>query len=160
MADPLRKLTQFCLYLAGDQVMREMHLVAGLTMRRLAIQGFQSQSDPYGKPWKPNLRGGQILRNRGRLIASIQRLPRATPSEVEIGSNVVYARVHQKGAVIRPVTAKALAFKLGNKQVFARKVVIPQRMFIPDEKKGLPDRWNLEVKADLNRALAQKGIRP
>ena len=82
--------------------------------------------------------GGQTLTDTGRLRASITH--RLGPDEVVIGTNVVYAAIHQFGGqtpprVIRPKHKKALAFTVGGQKI-ARKSVrhpgskIPARPFL------------------------------
>ena len=76
---------------------------------------FETGMDPQGRPWKPSLRaretGGRTLNLSARLRRSITR--RASADEVVVGTNVVYAAIHQFGGktpprVIRPRTKKAL----------------------------------------------------
>ncbi len=69
-----------------------------------------------GRPkWKPSARalreGGKTLQDTGRLAASITS--RATGNQAMVGTNVVYAAIHQFGGktsphVIKPKTKKAL----------------------------------------------------
>lgn len=96
----------------------------------LSLLSFRTSKDPHGKPWKPVLRaGGQPLVDTGRLRNSLTT--RATGLTAEVGTNVLYAAVHQFGATIKPVKAKALRFQL-NGQWFTRKQVkIPARPFLP-----------------------------
>lgn len=56
-------------------------------------------------------RGPGILREAGMLQRSITS--HVSGSRVVVGSNLVYAAVHQFGATIRPRSAKALVFRLG-----------------------------------------------
>ena len=81
------------------------------------LKRFDAEEDPQGRKWEPSGRaseeGGQTLTNIGRLRDSIDRV--ATPDKVMVGSNLPYARIHQKGGktsphVIRPKRKKALAF--------------------------------------------------
>ena len=73
-------------------------LVSG-TMKR-----FDEKKDPKGKPWKPSRRaledGGETLTDSGRLRRSIDYA--ATSNKVMVGSNLAYARIHQKGGEIKP----------------------------------------------------------
>lgn len=68
-------------------------LVAG-TVRR-----FVDEKDPQGNSWEPSGRasaeGGKTLTDTGRLRSSIDYA--ATPSKVMVGSNIIYARIHQLG---------------------------------------------------------------
>jgi phage gpG-like protein len=107
--------------------------------------GFAESRDPYGRSWEPlKLRvGGKPLLDRGRLRASIAK--EVSASGFRLGSNLIYARVHQYGATIRPVRAKALRFRgvsyrggrrKYSKWIFAKKVVIPRRQYIPEGRLG------------------------
>ena len=94
--------------------------------------------------WKPlKCRDGQILSKRGTLRKSIGPMPagpttpgfatgsivRYATGIVTIGTNIRYAHVHEKGAVIVPVNKKALRYKCGRRWVFSKKSVIPARPF-------------------------------
>lgn len=105
---------------------------------------------PDGVPWPSSLRarevGGPTLHDSGRLMRSITHLP--APREVEIGSNLIYAGVHQAGATIRPKAGGALAFTLANGAfVLAGEVTIPARPYLGvseeegDEIEGLAAAW-------------------
>ena len=65
-------------------------------------QRFETGKGPGGLPWKPSQRAldgqGQTLVHSGRLRQSFTRV--ATADSVEVGTNVVYAAVHQFGDVI------------------------------------------------------------
>lgn len=78
---------------------------------------FERQVDPDFVPWPPSLRAkeenGQTLTDTQRLRASISRHVR--PKAVMVGTNVVYAAIHQFGGTtpartIRPRNKKALAW--------------------------------------------------
>lgn len=102
-------------------------LLVASTQRR-----FELGVDPAGDPWPPSLRvlieGGMTLIDSGELVASITHL--ANDAGVDVGTNSIKAASHQFGAVIRPVTAEALAFTIGGEAVFAREVTIPKRAFL------------------------------
>ena len=102
----------------------------GLESRRLALmevvgdtllsgthERFDAEEDPEGKKWEPSARareeGGKTLDDSSALRGSLDYL--ALPDRVMVGSNLPYARIHQKGGktaphVIRPKRKKALAF--------------------------------------------------
>ena len=71
------------------------YLVAA-TLRR-----FETEQGPDGKPWLKSARaaaeGGQTLTDTGRLRGSITHDVAADGREVLVGSNVVYAAIHQFG---------------------------------------------------------------
>ena len=95
------------------------------------LQRFADEEDPQGQKWPKSGRaaneGGQTLTER--LQKSIDYA--ATPDKVMVGSNLVYARIHQKGGAITPKKAKHLVFKgTGGRTVSADKVTIPPRPFL------------------------------
>lgn len=101
---------------------------------------------------------GQPLVDTGRLRSSITH--RADPQGVTIGTNIraksgaSIAAVHQFGAVIRPKNGKRLVFPgPGGGLVFAKKVTIPQRAFLPLPSPGaavtLPAAWTKTIIARL-----------
>lgn len=92
-----------------------------------------SNIGPDGVPWPPSLRaredGGRTLYDTGRLRESI--VSAASAREVEVGSNLPYAGIHQFGGEIVPKVAGALSFRLANGQfVTCGKVTIPARPYL------------------------------
>jgi phage gpG-like protein len=110
---------------------------------------FKLGIDPWANPWaKLKIRKGQPLRDTGRLQRSIVSSPDA--QGVTVGTNLVYAPVHQFGATIEPVKAKRLVFPgPGGKLIFAKKVTIPARPFLPLRRGqaavALPPAWSVLV---------------
>jgi phage gpG-like protein len=90
--------------------------------------------DPFGGVAKDMYRRGQQVRSRaiqlagadtGRLRASISvdLVPREGTLAARVGTNVDYAGVHHEGhGAIRPVRAKVLAFRVGGRWVFTKRV--------------------------------------
>lgn len=94
---------------------------------------FRAGAGPDGDPWPPSIRaiaeGGRTLRDSGRLRDSFQRGP-PSRHRVEVGTNVIYAAIHQFGGTIRPRSAPALHFPLpGGGWVRTDQVTIPARPF-------------------------------
>lgn len=93
---------------------------------------FENEEDPEGNSWTPSRRakddGGQTLSVSGRLRNSITS--RVSAIGVEVGTNVKYAAIHQFGGEIKPKTAAALVFEVGDRLVFARKVQMPARPYL------------------------------
>lgn len=118
----------------------------GETLVSGTVKRFADEEDPEGKKWEKSERAssesGQTLTDSARLRKSIDYA--ATPNKVMVGSNVVYARIHQLGGVIKP-KGKALKFpgKDGN-PVFAKQVTIPARPYLGVSKADLE-----EVKATI-----------
>lgn len=93
----------------------------------LVHESFEKSITPDGKKWAPlKVRRGQPLRDTGRLLASIT--PRSSASGFSVGTNVIYAAVHQFG------------FK-----------AIPRRQYLPTMTR-LPSRYRGRYAAEL-RAL-------
>ena len=93
---------------------------------------FERGVGPNGKKWKPSMRGrsgGQTLVNTARLLKSLTT--HSSANQAEVGTNVLYAAIHQTGGTITPNKAKALVFKLPNgKVVHTKKVTMPARPFL------------------------------
>ena len=104
--------------------------LVGTTHRR-----FVSQTAPGGGKWAaPNPEYAKMKRNRriltesGRLRDSINSRPGR--DSVRVGTNVIYAGVHQFGATIKPKNASHLVFRLASGLVMAKSVTIPARPFL------------------------------
>lgn len=107
-------------------------------MERIGIVGETSVSDnfegehgPDGAPWKPSHRaktkGGKTLTDSGILNTSIES--HATTDGVEIGSNLIYAPIHQFGGTI--TGNPRLKFNIpGIGFVSPESVTIPARPFL------------------------------
>ncbi|MBX9594699.1 MAG: phage virion morphogenesis protein [Roseomonas sp.] len=111
----------------------------GTGMVRAVQDRFRSATDPQGAAWAPlnpeyaaaKKRGAGILRGAamaGGLMGSITRDVQG--DEVAVGTAKVYGAPHQFGAVIRPRSAPALAFRIGKRLVLARSVTIPARPYL------------------------------
>lgn len=105
------------------------NLLEGSTKDRL----MQSNTSPDRVPWPKSMRasedGGKTLVDTRRLLGSIVNVPGA--KSVEIGSNVIYAGIHQTGGEIVPKNGDALAFALPNGDfVTVGKVTIPARPYL------------------------------
>lgn len=115
----------------------------GTVLASTTAQNFLAQGRPKWLGLKnpgPKRKNGMILQDTGRLRDSI--VTASTGNSVTIGTNVVYAAIHQFGGqtkahVIKPKNKKVLAFN-GR---FAKKVnhpgsKIPARPFLPVNKDG------------------------
>ena len=118
----------------------------GMAMKGQTTRRFQAGEGPDGAAWKPlagprKPRAGekkkkpgrvQVLVNTGHLRDTISFS--ATPSEVHVGSNKLYARIHQ----------------LGGKAGRGRKVTIPARPYL-----GLSEDDQAEIAALVAEHLAE-----
>ncbi len=133
ITEPLRRLGAVAAERAG--LMRAI----GVGLVEATQSRFESQTTPDGTPWKPlnpgyaaGKRGPGILREsgmRGGLQGSITFQTRGG-LEVEVGSNKVYAAIHQFGGVITAKTGRGLVFKIGGQFIRKRSVTIPARPYL------------------------------
>lgn len=106
----------------------------GLTLESSTIERFETGRAPDGSAWTPSIRarteGGKTLVDTSQLRSSITSEADAT--SVAIGTNKIYAGVHQFGATIRAKSAPFLMFALpgglGLRRV--KEVQIPARPFL------------------------------
>lgn len=103
----------------------------GLAIVSLAQRAFTDASLRQS-PWAPKRNGSPArLIESGTLIRSI-RITGVTDRTVTVGTDRVYAAIHQFGGTIVPKAGKKfLVFQVGGKKVFARQVKIPARPFFP-----------------------------
>lgn len=137
-------------------------------------QGFEVERSPDGEAWEPlkpatvRQRKGDahpILQRKGRLKKTITR--KINPDSVVVGTNLVYAAVHQFGATInRAAGATTLHFrrisrgknkgqvrfaKAGDKRVKfdraagAHTIRIPARPYLFQRDGGIPDGWKAAI---------------
>ena len=126
---------------------------------------FREGIDPSGRRWAdyaplnplyashkygPSILVGAGM--RGGLQGSITSAVEG--NAVLVGSNKIYAAVHQFGAVIRPKVASRLRFTMGGRAITARSVTIPARPYL-----GLSDTDRADVFETLDgflrRAMAR-----
>ncbi|MBM4394364.1 MAG: phage virion morphogenesis protein [Deltaproteobacteria bacterium] len=87
-----------------------LHRDIGQALENSTLERFAKGEDPEGKPWKESGRvtaanarrkpgerrpGGKTLQDTARLKGSIHF--EAEPDQVEVGTDVIYARIHQLG---------------------------------------------------------------
>lgn len=121
---------------AGESARDKSELMdrIGMAMEASTQDNFEGEHAPDGTPWAPSLRakldGGKTLTDSGRLSDSVTH--RSTSDSVEIGSNLIYAGVHQDGATIHAKSSRGLAFQLPGGLGLRRpqQVIIPQRQFL------------------------------
>lgn len=99
-------------------------LVASQTQRRIEVE----KTAPDGGAWPANIEGTSILFRTGALAQSVAH--QVSGNQVMVGSNLVYAAIHQFGGKIEPKSANSLAFSVGGAMVFAKSVTIPARPWL------------------------------
>lgn len=109
-------------------------------VNRQITAGFWLGRDPYGRRWQPLKFGTNppLMRSKA-LLRAAQSRPVEAITAVAVSIDLVYAGVQQRGATIRARPGRRLVFRAGPKTIFARKVVIPARPFLPDGE--LPPTW-------------------
>lgn len=138
--------------LASAKFLADTNRALGKEALSLVRMGFETSTDPYGKRWERlKTRAGRPLLNTGRLLSSVKM--NSSAAGFQLSSGLIYAGVHNLGRVIRPRSAPFLVFKVGNRLVFAKKVRIPQRRFIPSSQK-LGGPWTNSLKR-----IAQQQVR-
>jgi phage virion morphogenesis protein len=148
------KLTALTAALANPQ---PLYATIGRVLVNRVRLCFKLGIDPWGSPWAAlKIRKGQPLRDTGRLQRSITS--QADGTGVTVGTNVFYAPTHQFGATIYPKTAKRLVFPgPGGRMIFAKKVVVPARPFLPLRRSGgtvaLPPDWSVLATDAIKRYL-------
>ncbi len=123
----------------------EMYDKIGSSLVTSTKKRFDEGVTPDNNPWPESIRalveGGQTLVDSRNLRDSITHI--ASENSAEVGTNVIYAAVHQFGATIIPKSADALRFSIpGIGFITSQSVTIPARPFI-----GLSDDDEDEVEA-------------
>ena len=113
----------------------QMWQAIGRAMVDSTRRRFDAGAGPGGVAWKPSRRAtsgeGKTLIGLGMaggLMGSIAY--EADEGGVRWGSNMIHARIHQLGGVIKPKNGKSLVFKLGDRTIFAASVTIPARPYL------------------------------
>lgn len=130
--------------------------VIGETLVDLTKASFRNARDPYGTPWKPLSPTTMAMRRQGASAKPLQdtrRLYNSISAQrvndgVAVGTNVVYAKVHQFGNDQNRFFGGPLA-------------PIPARPFLPWKRNAtkpeLPDDWMNEVVATLEELYGLDG---
>lgn len=130
----------------------------GTYLESATIERFDTETAPDGSKWTQSIRareeGGKTLTDSSQLRSSITH--NVLPGGVEVGTNKIYAGVHNDGAVIRAKAGGKLKFALPGGLGFAQvdQVTIPQREFLGI---GDEDETELLALADDYLDFAQAG---
>lgn len=123
---------------------RELLTLCGEVLVDGTLQRFRDEEDPEGKKWEPTRRGGKVLTDTAGLQRSIDTA--VTSDSVYCGTNKVYARAHNDGAIIKPKKGKYLKFKTADgRWVSVKQVRIKKRTFLgisKKDKKALAETMN------------------
>lgn len=148
--------------IADGHLRRNVNKVCAEAAVKLLDDEFRSSTDPYGNPWAPlSSRSGKPLMDTGTHLRN-GLAAQATDSGFTVSTAFKGAAVHQYGAVIVPKNAKALAFKVRGapmkssrrgkaSMVFAKKITIPRRQYMPEGELG--PKWEKGLGAAADDAM-------
>ena len=101
---------------------RALNLALATTLRDCTRKRFETKKTPEGKEWTSPLVKSGDLRNK-LLIDADDRI-------AKVGSNLVYAAIHQFGGIIRAKKGKVLRFTIGGETFFRPKVTIKANPYL------------------------------
>ena len=101
----------------------EATLKRGLQKAASIIAGEAKRQVYAGRP-------DHLIGQTGRLRQSIQTAVDPHGLRARVGTNVIYARIHELGGTIRPKTQQYLRFPIGDSWVTVREVTIPPRPYL------------------------------
>ena len=137
----------------GDFKPRVLNEKIGELLVSSTIKRFEDEEAPDGTKWDQSIRakndGGKTLTDNKHLKGSIHH--HASAAGVEVGTNLIYAGVHQNGMEIKPKTAKFLRFQIGGQWSKKRKVTIPKRPFL-----GISDDDMEEIDATIMEHVGER----
>lgn len=97
---------------------RGLYEQIGMSLVTSTLHRFEEQHGPDGSPWPPSIRAvatqSKTLQLSGRLMRSV--VYQAFARGVEVGSNVIYAAIHQLGGVIQQGARTAVLHFKTNKR--------------------------------------------
>ena len=137
--DYLAALTRF-----GGVLHTGVPKAIGVALVKQTQKRFDTGVDVEGTAWQALSPGYAAIKQGPGILRASRMLQRSITSKVEglriaVGSNRIYAAVHQFGATIKPVRAPALAFQVGVEGpegdihkafVHVKSVRIPQRPYL------------------------------
>lgn len=148
--DVERRLAQV---LGAIKTPRQLMNTIGAVLESSTRRRFRTGVGPDGVAWKPSARvaakGGKTLFWHGHLSGSITH--DADDHSAKVGSNLIYARIHQLGGVIEAKNGGRLRFQIpGVGWRSVAKVTIPARPYL-----GVDDRDRVEI-ADQTRRYIER----
>jgi phage virion morphogenesis protein len=126
---------------------RSLMNAIGAVLESSSRKRFRTNQAPDGTAWKPSIRaneeGGRTLFDKGHLSASITH--EADDHAVQVGTNLIYALIHQIGGIITAKGGGMLKFEIpgiGWRQV--PQVTIPARPYL-----GVSESDRTEIEAQI-----------
>jgi phage virion morphogenesis protein len=144
---------------------RDLYDALGAMLALSTDKRFEDEKDPEGNPWPKSVRamtdGGKTLTDTTALRGS--NTWEATDKGVAVGTNMIYAAIHQFGGVIKAKNGKGLSFEIGGERIVVQSVTMPKRAFLgvsaEDEKEllALAGEWLLTPLGGPDSAADQTG---
>jgi phage gpG-like protein len=128
--------------------------VAAQRLRSDTMRNFQ-QGGWYPQAWRRSRRGGQTLVQTAMLRNSLHG--ESGSDFAKVGTDVLYAAVHQFGATIRPVRKSVLRFRIEGRWISKHEVTIPARPFLPVNAAGELHPGTMRFVADLFSRYVAEG---
>ena len=114
---------------AGIQNKRPILQAMGLQLESLTKRAFnEPQLRPA--PWPAKSDGSAATLRRNQVLVRSIAITSLTNDEVTVGTDRLYAALHQFGGTIR-AKGKALRFEIAGRVIFAKEVKVPARPFFP-----------------------------
>lgn len=126
---------------------------AGLEIVSLTQQAFHDSSVRVA-PWAPKRDNSPATLIQSGVLRQSIRITNIGGTTVTVGSDRVYAAIHQLGGTIEAPPGRKLKFSVGGVTYFVQRVTIPPRPFFPIDKSGnLSSLAQRKVGAVLEKAL-------
>ncbi len=145
----------------GDKELVKKYKRAGKRVPRTVGMSMRKALYLVQNSMKLHLSGGSPLNVRsGRLRGSIRHEMRKRGIHLEgsVGSNLIYAPVHEFGAEIHTKSAAGMRFMVGGHWVTAQKVTIPKRPYAEPALTSNRERINQIFGRDMSNALRREGL--
>jgi phage gpG-like protein len=140
----------------GDRLVARFQAMSGNVIREVSEQIKRSTQELEGYIVATKL-GGQVLKRRtGRLSRSVHSefIGLNTPQvKGVVGTNVIYARIHEYGGVIEARNAAYLKFQVGGRWVQKKSVVMPERSFLRSALKDKAPKILSDIRAAVERGI-------
>lgn len=107
-----------------NNLKKDSPIILRLIQRRLAETVIRTAQEKY-----LNTAGGKTLRSRGGTLSSSLRWW-FVGSDIFVGTNLVYAAIHEYGGIIRAKNAPYLVFFYNGRWYRKKQVTIPQRTYL------------------------------
>ena len=111
------------------------------------IETYAKQNASRGRPGL-NVDTGNLVNSIGTVVSSQSE----TYAEVQVGTGVEYAAIHEFGGVIMPVTARLLSWIDNGVRIFAKMVQIPARPYL----RPAVDEHEKEITAAIEYQIAKQ----